>query len=191
MPDQVTVDHRATALCSQVKPRLAAYHDGDVDELTRIIVEAHLAECPGCRAELTRIRAMDSAVRAWAAAAVPARSPSAVQALSQRLSAEAASAARAGYSQAGARGSLWGSARAVTFRVVGTTVRVAGRTAVSGVRAGAGFMRGTLRVGRSLTSGWQRATRLAQSGINTGRRLWALTQGVTGRAASGGAIALG
>lgn len=190
MPDQVTVGHRARALCSQVKPELAAYHDGDVDELTRIIVEAHLAECPACREELSRVRALDNTFRAWAAAAAPERSPSAVQSLSRQLSAEAASVARAPYKQAGARGSLWGSVRAVTFRAIGTTVRVARRTTVSGVRAGAGFVRGTLRAGRSLTSGWQRTTQVAATTVSAGRRLWALTT-AGARRVSGGAVVLG
>ncbi len=37
---------------------LGAYHDGELEEVRRQQVEAHLQSCEGCRAELSRLRAL-------------------------------------------------------------------------------------------------------------------------------------
>ncbi len=42
--------------------RLSAYHDGEVDEAERAVLEAHLARCPACAAELARLRRLSRLV---------------------------------------------------------------------------------------------------------------------------------
>jgi anti-sigma factor RsiW len=38
--------------------KIAAYHDGELDAQERAAVEAHLAQCAGCRQSLDQLRAM-------------------------------------------------------------------------------------------------------------------------------------
>jgi len=40
------------------EPTVGAYHDGELSEAAREAFEAHLATCPGCAAELKRVRAV-------------------------------------------------------------------------------------------------------------------------------------
>jgi len=40
--------------------RLSAYHDGEVSGAEREALEAHLAQCPACAAELARLRRLSS-----------------------------------------------------------------------------------------------------------------------------------
>lgn len=40
--------------------RLSAYHDGEVTGADREALEAHLAQCPACAAELARLRRLSS-----------------------------------------------------------------------------------------------------------------------------------
>jgi len=50
--------------CSSVRRRLSAFHDGELTIREQIAVEAHLRECPGCRAEVAQLRAVGDALRA-------------------------------------------------------------------------------------------------------------------------------
>jgi len=50
--------------CSSVRRRLSAFHDGELTIREQIAVEAHLRECPGCRAEVAQLRAIGDALRA-------------------------------------------------------------------------------------------------------------------------------
>src|SRR2546430_873067 len=50
--------------------RLDAYHDGELDAGERAGVEAHLAACPTCAAELAEMRALSARIGAAAAVGV-------------------------------------------------------------------------------------------------------------------------
>jgi anti-sigma factor RsiW len=79
--------------CDQIREHLVAYSDGELagDALGRL--EAHLAECPGCRSELDRLeRSLDVARSVWQEAAEGAAAP-AVRAARWRWAAALASAA--------------------------------------------------------------------------------------------------
>lgn len=54
--------------CEQCRPNLLAYLDGEVEAAQRAEIEAHLAACPACAAELARLQAL----RAGLLDAVPA-----------------------------------------------------------------------------------------------------------------------
>jgi len=49
--------------CSFVRRRLSAFHDGELTIREQIAVEAHLRECPQCRAEVAQLRAVGDALR--------------------------------------------------------------------------------------------------------------------------------
>ncbi|MCD6532044.1 zf-HC2 domain-containing protein [bacterium] len=42
--------------CEEIKPYLAGYLDGELDQKTRQMVEEHIKECPQCAAELEEMR---------------------------------------------------------------------------------------------------------------------------------------
>jgi anti-sigma factor RsiW len=52
---------------------LAAYHDGELHSARSVQVEAHLLECPACRAELEALRSLSTALQKNPV--MPARTP--------------------------------------------------------------------------------------------------------------------
>ncbi|MGH7151616.1 MAG: anti-sigma factor family protein, partial [Planctomycetota bacterium] len=57
--------------CDGSREDLSALLDGELRETRAREVEAHLGTCPGCRAEVERLRGADAAVRLAGAQAVP------------------------------------------------------------------------------------------------------------------------
>jgi len=53
--------------CDEVKDRLSAYLDGELDAATRAMIVAHLAACPSCRDELDALRSLWSTLDTWEA----------------------------------------------------------------------------------------------------------------------------
>lgn len=53
--------------CTKLGPELSGYHDGMLDEATRLKVEAHLESCAACRARLADYARVDRAVHALGA----------------------------------------------------------------------------------------------------------------------------
>jgi anti-sigma factor RsiW len=51
--------------------RLGAYHDGELTGAERAALEAHLRRCPGCAAELERLRRLSSLVAAAGRTGMP------------------------------------------------------------------------------------------------------------------------
>lgn len=48
--------------CSQIKRKLSAFMDGELDEATSGFVGRHIAHCPGCQEHLGNLRSMDALV---------------------------------------------------------------------------------------------------------------------------------
>ena len=49
--------------CPQVADRLSDYVEGDLDDRDRLLLEAHLADCPSCRQTLDELRLTISLLR--------------------------------------------------------------------------------------------------------------------------------
>ncbi len=66
--------------CPERELALLAYYDGELDDVAAAEMDAHLAACAGCRAELERVQALSAAVRRGFSAPVPAGGTSASEA---------------------------------------------------------------------------------------------------------------
>lgn len=157
--------------CEQIQPWLAQYHDGQLDPITRAIVEAHIAECGHCQVELRTLRRIDRDVADWAAAGALAQDPVRIAGLSRTL-------ARTGGT--GNTGRLGGSAAAATARrwalVAGrSTMRLASATTVGGFRTGSAIVRGTRQAVHRLEVGWQRTAGITAGIASTTRWLGRVT----------------
>jgi anti-sigma factor RsiW len=71
---------------AKCKENLSAYLDGELPEVERGLVEAHLAGCPDCRAELGQLKAVSGLVKAHAMEPVPASLKRAVLAPAKKSS---------------------------------------------------------------------------------------------------------
>jgi anti-sigma factor RsiW len=58
--------------CADVRPELEAYVDGELDQGRAALLKRHIAGCEGCRAELSRLRALVAALETWPLADEPA-----------------------------------------------------------------------------------------------------------------------
>jgi hypothetical protein len=61
--------------CHQVRNELAAYHDGELDMETQVLILGHLQECVACRLEAAALADLGAALRTMAGS-VPGRSAS-------------------------------------------------------------------------------------------------------------------
>jgi hypothetical protein len=61
--------------CTQVRDELAAYHDGELDMETQVLIHGHLQECVACRLEAAALADLGAALRTMAGS-VPGRSSS-------------------------------------------------------------------------------------------------------------------
>ena len=60
--------------CAQVRDELAAYHDGELEMETQVLVHGHLQECVACRLEAAALADLGAALRTMAGS-VPGRAP--------------------------------------------------------------------------------------------------------------------
>ena len=60
--------------CAQVREDLAAYHDGELDIATQVLIQSHLQECVACRIEAAALADLGAALRTMAGS-VPFRQP--------------------------------------------------------------------------------------------------------------------
>src|SRR5437588_10753711 len=58
--------------CTEIRPLLSAYYDGEATPDERAQIERHLATCPDCRHVLAEYRVIGSDIRALPVPAVPA-----------------------------------------------------------------------------------------------------------------------
>jgi hypothetical protein len=60
--------------CAQVRDELAAYHDGELEMETQVLIHSHLQECVACRLEAAALADLGAALRTMAGS-VPFRAP--------------------------------------------------------------------------------------------------------------------
>lgn len=90
--------------CGEVKNRLNAYLDGELDERSRRAVEAHISKCAACRETLTELRTIAAGIKvSMPDKPAPEGFEAKVMAAAARMRREATSDRKAEYQPLGAR----------------------------------------------------------------------------------------
>lgn len=109
--------------CEQIRERLSAYYDGELDEAVRLEVIAHLEGCPACVKGLQAYRGISSLFERWDPPATISDVERGWEQIKRQLHPSESTATSASPSHNGRKGSRW-----VTYMVAAMVLLAAGVT---------------------------------------------------------------